>query len=186
MKAFNLLLALFLTGCASVKSMRGEEALLVKGTAKPEVKISALYDSDLSQEGYHLIRIYFLNLADHWQRIKNIEVLDVLGIEDFHLISGGDFKTWKESMSLDHDLKIEKAKTDKGELPIKDIKMELSKLTDKNFLLSPLSLPSKLQSERWVLLQTPEKSKIREIILKITFIDSSEVIYKLIVEGRSL
>ncbi|MCM2349668.1 MAG: hypothetical protein NDI69_06585 [Bacteriovoracaceae bacterium] len=69
MNVFKIGLFLILAGCASVKSMRGQEAQLMNGPAKTDVKISAIYDSELSQEGYHLIRIYFLNMADHWQRI---------------------------------------------------------------------------------------------------------------------
>ncbi len=186
MNVFKMGLFLILAGCASVKSMRGQEAQLMNGPAKPGVKISAVYDSELSQEGYHLIRIYFLNMADHWQRIKNIQVSEVSSLDDFHLISGGDFKTWKQSMGLDYELKVEKAKRDKTDPPKKDIKAELSKLTKENFLLSPLSLPGKLQSERWVLIQTPGKTKIREVVLRLNYVDSTEVVYKLFVEGHSL
>ncbi|MCM2349667.1 MAG: hypothetical protein NDI69_06580 [Bacteriovoracaceae bacterium] len=89
-------------------------------------------------------------------------------------------------MRLDYELKVEKAKRDKTEPPKKDIKAELSKLTKENFLLSLLSLPGKLQSERWVLIQTPGKSKIREMVLRLVYVDSTEVVYKLFVEGNSL
>lgn len=52
------------------------------------------------------------NIAEHWQRIKNIQVAEVSGLDEFRLIRVDDFKTWKQSMVLDYELKVKKANRD--------------------------------------------------------------------------
>jgi hypothetical protein len=169
-----------------MRPMRGTYAEQLSGESKTDVKISALYDQDLSQESYHLIRIYFLNLNDQWLRIKSIHVVEVPGIEDFHFIKDQDLATWKKSMLLDFDLKVEAAMKEKKELPPPIVKEKLQQLDLNYSLFEPLSLPGKLQVESWTLLQTPGMVELKEIIIEVTYIDSSVVKYKLLVSGVSL
>lgn len=186
LKILAWLLVLSLYGCSSVKPMRGNEGIPLSGEIKPEVKISARYDKDLSQESYHLIEVYFLNLQDHWQRIKKVRVVELPGIEEFHVIQDNDLVTWKKSMLLDFNLKVEEAKKKKIVSPSPEIKERLIGLSSENALFAELSLPGKLQVERWVLIQTPGKQKINEMIIEVTFIDSVVTKYRLLVEGTSI
>jgi len=166
-----------------MKPMRGSEGIHVSGEFRSEVKISARYDKELSQESYHLIEVYFLNQQDHWQRIKKVQVIEVSGIDEFHVIQDHDLETWKKSMLLDFDLKTDEAIKKKVSPPSLKIKERLIKLSSENALFSPLSLPGKLQVERWALIQTPGKQRINEMIIEVTYVDSVVTKYKLKVEG---
>ena len=166
--------------------MRGVEAEQISGEKRPEISISATYDKELSQENYHLVEVYFLNNNEDWQRIKKVQIVEVPGVEEFHVIEENDLNAWKKSMLLDYQLKKEKAVKDKTELPSPEIEVKLSNLIPENSISAPLSLPGKLQVGRWALIQTPRKNKIKNIFLEITFIDSAVVKYKLNIEGKSL
>ncbi|HXH32701.1 MAG TPA: hypothetical protein VNJ01_18020 [Bacteriovoracaceae bacterium] len=184
MNSLCLLLLLTLAGCASVKSMRGTGARHLSGELKPELKISATYERDLSQEGYHLVKLYFLNLGERWQRIKSVNVTQALGSADFHVIRDQDLLAWKKSMVLDQELKRDQAKKEKKSPPAPEILRYLNDLSLENVLPGPLSLPGKLQAQRWLLIQTPGRDKLKAISIELTFIDSSVVKYLLPLEER--
>jgi hypothetical protein len=186
LKTILLILVLVIGGCASMKPMRGSEGQHLEGEKKPEVTISALYDNDLSQNRYHVINVYFRNNEFNWIRIKKVQIMEVPGAENFHVIQDEDLNTWKKSMLLDYDLKSEAAKKEKKPAPSSELKKRLNSLNQENSLYAQLSLPGQLQTERWVLIQTPEKDQIQDIVLEVTFIDSSVAKYKLHVEGKSL
>jgi hypothetical protein len=169
-----------------MKPMRGTEGQQLEGEKKTEVTISALYDKELSQDRYHVINIYFRNNEFDWIRVKKTQILEVLGSDHFHIIQDKDLETWKKSMLLDFDLKDEVAKNEKKPLVSPELRKRLKNLTQSNSLYAQLSLPGKLQTERWVLIQTPSNDRIKDLVLEVTFIDSTVAKYKLPVEGASL
>lgn len=169
-----------------MKPMRGTEGQQLEGKLKDEVTISVLYDKELSQERYHVVHVYFRNNHFDWIRIKKVQIVEVTGVDNFHVIQDEDLKSWKKSMLLDLDLKEEAAVKEKQAAPSPYLRKRLKNLNQENSLYSQLSLPGKLQTERWVLLQTPSTEILKEIVLEVSFIDSTVAKYKLPVEGKSL
>lgn len=175
MKAVSLCLLLLIGSCAS--RMRGHEAR-PSSTAKAAVKVTARLVPDLSVAGYHVVEVYLLNLQDRWERMKHARLVEVGGIEDFQVIEGEDLMTWKKSMLLEFDLKEEEAKKEGKPLPSKSIKKRLASLEIENAFPGNVSLPPKLQVEKWLVVKIPEGKKMREFKLEMTYMDSDVISYQ--------
>jgi hypothetical protein len=162
--------------------MRGQRAEQIAGENRSKLQLSARYQPDFSQEGYHFIELYFLNMDDRWERILAIEVLEVSGAEDFHHIHGQDLESWRRGMMLDEELKAEEAKRAGKSLDEANLRV-LRNLDTSTSLSTPLALPSKLQTERWLLLQVRGTKTIKSFKLAVTLMDSSRLVYDVPIAG---
>lgn len=181
-----ILMLLLLVSCASVKRMRGTNAVKVSGDEKSNVQVTGEYLQGFSQEKYHVIKVYLQNHEDSWERITKAHIDEVGGSKDFHVILGSDLKKWKKSMELDFNLKIEQEKDKNKKEELEKEKMSLLSLKDDEYLVTnDLTLPAHLQTETWVLIQNREKS-FSSLLFRLDFLDSSTVTYKLNLKGESL
>lgn len=172
MKFIRILFLLVIVGCSSSsKMMIGQEAQLLTGDQIANLKMTAQIDKLISIEKYRLINIYLRNLNDSWLRVSNTEVLEVSSGESFNVILGKDLETWLKSIELDRKLKVKEAQAKKIKVP------ELRKYDTEDHLYTKFSVPSQLQTNKWVLLQLRNK-KLDWIKIKIKFIDGSEQVYK--------
>lgn len=166
-----LIFFLLLYGCGAVRDMRGQDALLVSGEKIAKLKVTAEIDKKISLEKYRLFNIYVRNLNDYWVRVKSVEVLAFSNQQQFNVILGSDLKTWLNSVKLNHELLKEKV--------IPDQKVEnLNPYDPKEHIYEKFSVPSMLQTKKWILIQlSNEKASWMKIRFK--FIDGSEQIYRL-------
>mgnify|MGYP000855405854 CR=1 FL=1 len=152
--------------CSSIKELRG----VPSQTSRQDLKLSAEYVSDFSQENYHFINLYFLNLAEAWLRLKQVRVVTVKNTDNFYVISGNDLEMWLKSMQLDFELK----------------KLNLILPPKEEALEGELTLPGRLQTKRWLLLQTPKKNKLEGLSLEVIFLNSEVKVYDIELKGTSL
>jgi hypothetical protein len=166
MKYLVFFLLVFSISCSSVKELRGVKT----DTGREDLKLSAEYRQELSQENYHFIDLYFLNLSEDWQRLKQVRVVGVNNSEIFHSILGSDLDLWLKSMKLDFELK----------------KMNQLMPLREEALEGELTLPARLQTKRWLLLQTPKKNLLEGFSLEVIFLNSEVKVYPIAVKGVSL
>ncbi len=172
MKYLNTLIFLIIIGCSSSsKMMIGKEAEFLTGDQVENLKLTAELDKLISIEKYRLINIYLRNLNVSWLRIKNTEILEVSNGDRFHVILGNDLDTWLKSINLDYELKKKEYAERKEEFPT------LKNYDVKDHIYKKFSVPSQLQTNKWVLLQL-KSSKLTWVKIKLHFIDGSKQIYK--------
>ncbi|MCB9085154.1 MAG: hypothetical protein H6624_12450 [Bdellovibrionaceae bacterium] len=185
MKYLLIIFVLFISGCASVKSMRGTEAQQTSGEDVSHLKITAEGISSLSIENYRMIKVYFRNLNENWLRVKSIEVTEVEGSPNFQVILGKDLVSWRKSMELDFDLKKEKAIKDKAPTAELDsLRAELANYKNEDHLYEPLSLPSNLQTQKWILLQIPKTETIKGFTFVVRHLDDRQQTYRVVIGGQ--
>ncbi len=179
-----LILMLFLAGCGSSMKkadMRGSMASFLNGDVVSNFHVSSHREESLSARNYELVKVYFQNTNDFWLRVKSVEVVSVDQVDSYNVIIGRDVKTWLKSMKLQLELKKEetmkkKLKWDNSSLTA------LSGLKEEDYLYRPFSIPSGLQSEKWLLFQVPGKKSIKSFTLKVELIDTSSQIYKVVLK----
>ena len=97
------------------------------------------------------------------------------------MILGEDLKTWAKSKNLDFDLKEEESETPK-KVNFSQHRSKLFLYTEEAHLYRPFSIPSGLQTQRWILFQTAPNERVNSFLLKIVFIDSTSQIYEVPLE----
>lgn len=162
MKNVIILSLILLSGCSAVRNMKGNAAKFVRGERVANLKVTAQLDKRASLENYRLINFYFRNLDENWIRVKSIEVVSLQGDQNFNVILGSDLLTWIKSMQLDERLRKEN-KEYKKLSPFENYSVE-------DHLYNKFSMPSMLQTQKWVLLQV-SSTKGHRLELKITFIN---------------
>jgi uncharacterized protein YcfL len=154
---------LFLVGCGSMPTTNSDHSHTEK---KSEIHVSARHIKGLSHSGYHAIEIDFQNTKDRWQKIKNIRIIDVSGMEKFHVVGENGIDAWKNSVGRGASAKL---------------KTRLLGLTVDNLLFAsskaPISLPGKFKVERWTLIQ--KSGSIDDIEIEATYTDSIVAHYNL-------
>lgn len=175
-----LILMLFLTGCGSSMKkadMRGNMASFLNGDVVSNFHVSSHRDESLSKGQYELVKVYFQNTNEFWLRVKSVEVISVDQVDSYNVIIGSDVKTWLKSMQLQLELKREEAKKKKLKWDSSS-QNELAGLKEEDYLYNSFSIPSGLQSEKWLLFQVPEKKRIKSFTVKVELIDTSSQTYK--------
>ncbi len=178
----KFLLMLIIFSCSSMKPKNpGIEAGQTSGEKHPELKITALYEPEISYEDYHVLKIYFDNNSREWIRLKNFLVKDVKGQNEFHVIRENDLKAWKKSMLLKDSLIRDEYSKDKKTLPPLSSRTKLEQLDFTLYAEGAFVLPGHLQTERWLVLQLPHKAAKGSLVLELEFADSSVAQYEVLI-----
>jgi hypothetical protein len=172
-----LFLILVFSGCAAHR-MRGIESETIGGHRMANLKVTASVAKDLSIDQYELIDIYLRNLNPDWLRVKNVEILGVEGVERFHVIVGPDLKVWRKSINLDIDLRLETAKSQASRDQLNAQKTRLAEYSDDDHLYQSFSIPSQLQTRKWILFQFANKAAVKSFRFEVTWIDDQRQVFE--------
>lgn len=149
----SIVLLFFLYSCASVvRDMPGETATSLNKPIE-NLNVSGQVDKQISIGNYRLINLFFHNDNDDWLRVLYFDVLNQSG---FNVILPMDLTAWMKSVKLNRKLQIQKDKKEKLKkryLPLNDYKVE-------DYVIGNFSMPSKLKTQKWLLIQVLDKKKL--------------------------